>query len=363
MDGLIALGTHQPMSMYKIFKRVGITEQEYHDKYSKKTRFYNHMWDDPDTLVKISTIPAKKIREVTNGLMDRDAEITINKMIFNYDCLIVLGPVFPHEIVGYSGGNKYFFPGICGEEILNVFHWLGGLMTNAVINGTKDTPVRTIIDMAAGFISVPRLYFNIVVSRGVLYGLYVGDAIHAWGKAADLSSQVNVVYTGKRYRKVLGIAPTKYDEIWTAGKVAYKAETIVEDGGDLIIYGPHIKEVSFTHGKYIEQVGYHVKDYFAKRMDMFRHIPECVLSHIVDVKGSGTLEDGEEKPRINVVLATAIPEEKCRQLNLGYLDPATVNLADWKDREDEGVFYIYEGGEVLYKVRDTPQHNAYLKGL
>jgi len=351
LDGLIALGTHQPLPLDKIFKRVGITQKEYDEKYSKKTRFYNHTWDDPNTLVKIGKIPSEKVREVTSGMMDNEVEITINKMIYGYDCLMVLGPVFPHEIVGYSGGNKYFFPGICGEEILNMFHWLGGLITNAVINGTKNTPVRNIIDMAAEFISIPRIYFNIVVNRGTLHGIYVGDGIKAWGMAADLSSRVNVVYTGRRYKKVIGVAPPKYDEIWTAGKVAYKAETIVEDGGEMIIYAPHLNEISFTHGKHIEQVGYHVRDYFATRMDMFRHIPEGVLAHIVAVKGTGTFENGIERPRINVVLATGIPEEKCRKINLGYMDPASIKPDEWKNREDEGILFIPEAGEVLYKEK------------
>jgi nickel-dependent lactate racemase len=262
---------------------------------------------------------------------------------------MVIGPVFPHEIVGFSGGNKYFFPGICGEDVLNVFHWLGGLITNAVINGIKDTPVRDLINRSTEFIDVPRLYFNMVVNHGTLHGLYVGDGIKAWGEACDLSAKVNINYTGKRYKKVLGIASLKYDEIWTAGKVAYKAETIVEDGGELIIYAPHITDISFTHGKYIEQVGYHVKDYFATRMDEFKHIPQSVLSHIVTIKGTGTFENGAEKPRINVVLATSIPKEKCKEINLGYMDPEKIKLEEWEEKE--GILVIHDAGEVLYKVK------------
>jgi nickel-dependent lactate racemase len=351
VDGLIALGTHQPMTMESIFRRVGITQNDFANKYSQKTRFFNHTWDDPETLVKIGTISASEVREITNGLMEREVEITINRRIFDYDYLLVIGPVFPHEIVGFSGGNKYFFPGICGQEILNMFHWLGGLISNAVINGTKDTPVRRIINRAAEFITIPRIYFNMVATHGELQGLFVGDGIKEWGMAADLSSRVNVCYTGRRYQKVLGLAPEKYDEIWTAGKVAYKAETIVEDGGQLIIYGPHIKEISFTHGKYINQVGYHVRDYFAGRMEKFRHIPEGVLAHLVAVKGDGSYKDGVEEPRINVILATGIPEEKCRSLNLGYMNPDSINPEEWIGREQESILVIPDAGEVLYKLK------------
>lgn len=350
VDGLIALGTHQPMPMEKILSRVGVTQNEYISKYSRKSIFFNHEWDDPDTLIKIGTISAIEVSEITGGLMHKDIDITINKRIYEYDCLIVLSPVFPHEIVGFSGGNKYFFPGICGENILNAFHWLGGLISNAVINGTRDTPVRRLIDRAAEFIDIPVIFFNMVVNHGVLHGIYAGDGIDAWGKAAELSAKVNVKYTGRRFKKVLGIAPEKYDEIWTAGKVAYKAETIVEDGGELIIYAPHITELSFTHGEYIRQVGYHVKDYFLKRMEMFRHIPECVLAHIIAVKGDGSYENGIERPRINIVLATGIHEEVCRKVNLGYLDPCSIRLEEWQNREEEGILAIPDAGEVLYKV-------------
>lgn len=350
IDGLIALGTHQPMPLEGIFSRVDITPKEYEDKYKRKSKFFNHAWDDPDTLIKIGEIPAHEVNEITAGLMERKVEITINRAIFQYDCLLILGPVFPHEIVGFSGGNKYFFPGICGQDILDLFHWLGGLLTNAVINGTIDTPVRNIINRAAEFITIPRLYFNMVANHGTLHGLYTGDGIEAWHKAAELSAKVNIVYTGRKYKKVIGIAPLKYDELWTAGKVAYKAETIVEDGGELIIYAPHIKEISYTHGTYIRQVGYHVKDYFAKRMDMFSGIPEGILAHIVDLKGSGTYENDVESPRINVILATAIKKEECELLNLGYADPKAVNPSDWMGLENDDVFIIPDAGEVLYKV-------------
>lgn len=349
VDAVIALGTHQPMSMKAIFKRVEISEQLFKERYSQKTRFFNHVWDDPNELVKIGTIPSGEIFQLSAGMMHEDVEVEINKCIFNYDCLMVVGPVFPHESVGYSGGNKYFFPGICGEEILHKFHWLGAMISNALINGTKETPVRKIIDRAASFINVPRLYFNLVVNRGTLHGLYVGDGENAWGQAADLSSKVNIIYTGRRYQKVLGIAPPKYDELWTAGKVAYKAETIVEDGGDMIIYAPHLTEFSFTHAKFIEKAGYHVRDYFLSRMELFSDIPTTILAHCVNVKGGGTYINGIERPRFNVILATGISKERCKELNLDYMNPDDIDLNKWQNNEHNGILCIPEAGEVLYK--------------
>jgi nickel-dependent lactate racemase len=351
IDCLIALGTHSALSEERIFERVGITKDEYNKIYSKKTKFFNHEWQSPDMLKNIGTIKKDEINTITNGIMNEDVDIVVNKRIFEYDILMILGPVFPHEVVGFSGGNKYFFPGISGEEIINMFHWLGAMITNSKINGTKGTPVRKVLNRAAEFLNIKRLYFNIVVNSKNIHGLFIGDGINAWGKAADLSSKVNIKYVNKKYKKLLGIAPEKYEDIWTAGKVAYKAENIIEDGGDLIIYAPHITEVSIMHGDLIEKIGYHVKDYYAKRMDNFKDIPGGIMAHSTHVKGLGTFENGIEKPRINIILATGIPEDKCRKINLGYLDPNTINLDDWKNKEDKGILFIPEAGEVLYKLK------------
>ena len=153
LDFLVALGTHPPMSEESILARVGINKKEYNKNYSK-ARFFNHHWDDPMQLKNIGTIKETDIIELTYGLLNQKVDVSINKMIFNYDLLVIIGPTFPHEVVGFSGGNKYLFPGIAGEEIINMFHWLGALITNPVINGEKFTPVRAIIDKAASFIFV-----------------------------------------------------------------------------------------------------------------------------------------------------------------------------------------------------------------
>ena len=130
----------------------------------------------------------------------------------------------------------------------------------------------------------------------------------------------------------------------------YKLEPVVADGGELIIYGKHVEEVSFTHGEMISKIGYHVRDYFLKQMDKFTDIPGGILAHSTHVRGMGTFEDGIEKPRVQVTLATGIPEEKCKEINLGYRDPDSINPDDWKNREDEGVLLVENAGEILYRL-------------
>ncbi|MBN1349997.1 DUF2088 domain-containing protein [candidate division KSB1 bacterium] len=351
LDYLVALGTHPPLSEAKLMQLVGITKEERHSKYAN-IDFYNHQWDDPAALETIGRIGAEEIEFISNGLMREEVPVALNKHIFEYDHLLLVGPTFPHEVVGFSGGNKYLFPGIGGPDIIHFFHWLGAVITNPVINGTKDTPVRRVVDKAATFLKIPRLFFSLVVFREKLSGLFIGSPEEAWLAAADLSSKLHIVYVDKSFHKVLGIAPEMYDEIWTAGKVMYKLEPIIADGGELIIYGPHIKEVSFTHGKLIDQIGYHVRDYFLSRMDHFSHIPRGILAHSTHVKGIGRFVNGREEPRVNVFLATGIPKTRCEQINLGYINPAEIDPDDWANREAEGYLLVRKAGEMLYRLAD-----------
>ena len=350
LDFMVALGTHQPMKEEKILELYGITPSERQSIF-KDSLILNHEWYTEGTLKKIGKLTKKDIEEITDGLFSEEIDIVINRRIYDYDLILILGPVFPHEVVGYSGGNKYLFPGISGGEFVHFFHWLGAVITCWKTIGFKHTPVREVVNRATSFVDIPRYNISMVVRPdNHLAGLYVGTPEDAWEAAAELSSKVHVVYKDKPYKTVLGRAPEMYDEIWTAGKVMYKLEPVVAEGGKLIIYAPHIKEVSLTWGKYLDKIGYHVRDYFLKRMEKFKDIPLGVLAHSTHVRGLGTFENGVEKPRIDVILATGIPEEKCRSINLGYMDPEKINLDDYKNREDEGILFVDHAGEVLHRL-------------
>jgi len=349
LDILIALGTHQPMTEAEICTRLAISSDERRTKYAS-VKFFNHEWKKPETFKIIGKISAKEIEQISDGLFREEVDVAINKIIFDYDEFFILGPVFPHEVVGFSGGHKYIFPGIAGAEIINFFHWLGAVITNPWINGNKWTPTRKVVEKAASFIEMPRKLFAIVAIEDRLKGIFIGDCIEAWEKAADLSRQVHIVYKDKPYRTVLGIAPQMYDDIWTAGKVMYKLEPIVADDGMLIIYAPHITEISYTHGKIIDKIGYHTRDYFLKQMNRFTGIPRGVMAHSTHVKGIGTYIDGVEKPRVNVVLATKIGRQRCEKVNLGYMNPDEINLADYENKEEDGLLVVHHAGEMLHRL-------------
>jgi nickel-dependent lactate racemase len=352
LDYLVALGTHQPMTEEALNRLVGITAEERRTIYAG-VNLLNHRWDLPDMLTTLGVISAGEIAELSGGLLAQDVPVTVNRLVLEYDVLIVCGPVFPHEVVGFSGGNKYFFPGVSGPEVINFTHWLGALLTSYEVIGSGYTPVRAVIDRAASLIDRPKICFAPVVTYQGLAGLFIGSMEKAWQAAADLSSQVHIVWVDQPYHRVLSIMPSMYDDLWTAAKGMYKMEPAVADGGEVVIYAPHISEVSYTHGQFIDEVGYHVRDYFVKQWDQFKDYPWGVLAHSTHLRGVGTYDaaTGVERPRIRVTLATGIPRERCECINLGYLDPSAVDIKRWENREDEGILVVPKAGEMLYRVK------------
>ena len=353
-DILVALGTHPPMSEAAICQRLEISALERSEKYGG-VKFFNHAWDDPSALRQIGTLTAREVGELTDGLFAMDVPVEVNRLLFEYDRVIIVGPVFPHEVVGFSGGNKYLFPGVGGPQILNFFHWLGAVVTNPMIIGNKWTPVRKVVDRAGAMVKVERFCFCMVVDpHQDLVGLFAGTPEAAWDQASDLSRQVHITTKPKPFHTILSCAPPMYDELWTAGKCMYKLEPVLADGGELIIYAPHLKEVSVSHGKYIDAIGYHCRDYFLKQWDQFKHLPWGVLAHSTHVRGIGTFENGIERCRAKVTLATQIPPEHCRRLNLGYRDPRSIRPEDFAGREHEGILLVPKAGEMLFQLENPP---------
>ena len=351
LDYLIALGTHPPMTKLAIDHLVGMTAAERGEHYPN-VRIFNHDWADPQMLQTIGVIPRSEAAELTDGLLADDVPVTLNRLIFEYDLLLICGPVFPHEVAGFSGGTKYLFPGIAGPDIINFTHWLGALVTSMHTIGVKDTPVRRVIHRASQFVNTPLLCLAMVLQGQDLHGLYIGDHREAWSHAADLSAQLNIISVERPFHKVLSAPAEMYDDLWTAAKAMYKTEPAIADGGEVIIYAPHITEVSYMHGKLIDEVGYHVKEYFLKQWHHFKDIPGSILAHSTHVKGMGTYDAASnvETPRISVTLATSIPEERCRRINLGYADYRQIDPTAWQGREEQGILFVPHAGEMLYRA-------------
>jgi nickel-dependent lactate racemase len=373
---LVALGTHVPLDDDALAAHLGYAGRNLADVYPG-TEVRNHEWWRPESFAHLGTIPAARVRELSEGRMSLDVEVLLNRAVVDHDIALVVGPVLPHEVVGMSGGNKYFFPGVAGQKIIDVSHWLGALITSAEIIGTTGlTPVRALIDDGAALIPAEKYAFCGVTAEAghtgdadydygaagdggrardgaddpSLHSLSFGDCGSSWASAAEISAATHVTYLDRPVRRVLSLVPPMYDEIWTGAKGFYKVEPVVADGGEVILYAPHIREIASSHPQ-IHEVGYHCRDYFVKQWERFSGVHWGVLAHSTHLRGAGTYDPatGEERLRVNVTLATSIPEDVCRAVNLGYRDPATVDVEDFA--ADPDTLVVPRAGEVLFRLR------------
>jgi nickel-dependent lactate racemase len=355
MTALVALGTHAPMSEPELAGWLGYPAGRLDDCYPG-LRVRNHEWHDPGAFVDLGTISADRIGELSGGMLHTAVDVTLNRAVAEHDVALVVGPVFPHEVVGFSGGNKYFFPGVAGQEIIDLSHWLGALITSASIVGTRGiTPVRALIDEAAQLVPSERLALCVVTEpgTGTLHAACFGTPEQAWEAAAAVSARAHVRYLDAPVKRVLSLMPRRYEDMWTAAKGFYKVEPVVADGGEVIIYAPGVTEIAPMHPE-INEIGYHCRDYFVKQWDAFSHLHWSVLAHSTHLRGAGSWDaDAGERCRVTVTLATGIPEAVVRAANLNYLDPATVDVASF-DADPEALV-VHDAGEVLFRLHPNSQ--------
>ena len=347
---LVALGTHAAMSEAVLAKHLGA--DFFQDAAADPTTdILQHAWWKPSTFVEVGTIGARVIAELSEGRLCIDVPVRINRAVVEADLTLVVGPVFPHEVVGFSGGNKYLFPGVSGRELIDLSHWLGALITSSRIIGTLgETPVRALIDQAASMVPTNTVALCLVTAaEGRLRGATFGEPRQAWRSAAKMSAKTHIRYLDAPVRRVLSILPDKYDDMWTGAKGFYKVEPVVVDGGQVVIYAPHITEISVTHPA-VAEIGYHCRDYFVEQWDRFEHYPWGDLAHSTHLRGAGTYDRVTgERCRVTVTLATGIPERIVRSVNLDYLDLAAVDHEAWAS--DPETLVVYDAGEDLYRLR------------
>jgi nickel-dependent lactate racemase len=312
----------------------------------------NHEWWEDGTFTSVGTLEAEEVGRLSGGHLRETVDVRINRLVTESDVTVVIGPVLPHEVVGFSGGNKYLFPGLSGQELIDVTHWIGALITSREIIGTPGvTPVRALIDAAAALVPGERYALCGVVgrARGGLHSLSFGTPGEAWTAAAEVAAQTHVEYRATPVERVLSLVSPRYADLWTGAKGFYKVEPVVADGGEVVLYAPHIQQIAAMHPD-LETIGYHCRDYFLANWERYRDHPRGELAHSTHLFGAGTYDKVRgERQRVRVTLATGIPEEVVRRANLAYLDPASVDLGRW--RADPAALVVEDAGEVLYRLR------------
>jgi len=352
-DALVAQGTHGPMTETQKFTKIGGSAAEL----PALGRIFDHRWDKSDELVTLGQLSSAEVNELTGGLITEAVDVRLNALLAPgvYDTVLVFGATMPHEVAGFAGGAKYFFPGVAGPELTHMTHWLGALATIEQVIGRVETPTRRMIEAAAAFVPAEVISFTSVNTRDTAglktHALFAGEINETLRRAAAVSAQVHIKYTGRKYARVLALLDEHYDELWVGGKASYKLGSVIEEGGELIIYAPHLNNISATHGRLIKKYGYAPLETVREMVEYSNELRAnlCVAAHLAHVSyGSALDKDGQVTPRYRITLASAVPEEVCRRVKLGYLDHRTIRREDYENNPNTLV--VENAGRDLYLV-------------
>jgi nickel-dependent lactate racemase len=352
-DALIAQGTHGPMSESEKREKIGWSKIAPDNIGS----IFDHRWDRDEELVTLGELSSALIAELTDGLMHESVRVRINALLSpgKYDTVLVFGATMPHEVAGFAGGAKYFFPGVAGPELTHLTHWLGALATVENVIGRIETPTRRVIEAAAALVPGRIISFTSVSTRDSdglhTHALFAGDIYEAFRRAAKVSSQVHIKHIGRKYKRVVALLDRHYDELWVGGKASYKLGSIIEVGGELTIYAPQLNQLSATHGHLIEKYGYapleQVREMVAGSDELRANL--CVAAHLAHVSdGSARDAGGQLGPRYRITLASAVSEAACHRVNLGFLDHRGFNLEEY--RADPDTLVVENAGRDLFLV-------------
>ena len=352
-DALVAQGTHSPMAEADKRNKVGADL----GPLIGFGQVFDHDWADPSKLIRIGQLEAYKVKQITSGLLDRPIDLNVNALLAPglYDTILVFGTTMPHEVAGFSGGAKYFFPGVAGPELTHATHWLGALASIEKVIGRVETPTRHLFEAAADLIPARVISLNSVVTRhnGHLrtHALFCGDLRSTVRKAAEVSKLVHIKYTGRKYKRVLALLEPHLNDLWVGGKASYRLGPVIEEEGELIIYAPHLKTISDVHGELIKSYGYAplevVRELVKGSAELQNNL--CVAAHLAHVSFASRLSrEGKILPRYSISLCSRIDALTCRQVNLGYMDPSSFDKAMYS--ADADTLIVEQAGRDLYLV-------------
>ncbi|MCG8641994.1 MAG: lactate racemase domain-containing protein, partial [Desulfobacterales bacterium] len=246
-DILPALGTHSPM-----------TPEELDEMFAgvPHSLFREHKWKTD--LSTLGIVPGSYVKEVSQGKLDFDWPAQVNSLLTQggFDLILSIGQVVPHEVIGMANYNKNLFVGTGGSEGINKSHFLGAVYGMEKIMGRADNPVRQVLNYASEHFAgeLPVIYVQTVVARGpdgdlVTRGLYIGDDVECFSKAAELSLEVNFTMLDEPIRKaVVYLDPSEFRSTWLGNKSIYRTRMALADEGELVVIAPGVKEFGEDSG-------------------------------------------------------------------------------------------------------------------
>ena len=241
-DVMPALGTHSPMSAAQIETMFGGVPQEL---------FRVHDWRND--VVTVGEVPASFLKQVSEGTIEEPWPAQVNRLLLDpsFDLILSIGQVVPHEVIGMANYTKNIFVGTGGSAGINLSHYLGATYGMERIMGRADSPVRAVMEYAREhFIKdLPILYILTVIAKNPdsgkleLKGLFIGDDMECFRKAAALSLETNFIMVDRPLKKcIVWLDPDEFKSTWLGNKSIYRTRMALADGAELIVLAPGLRE-------------------------------------------------------------------------------------------------------------------------
>ena len=347
-DILPALGTHTPMTDDQIFHMFGKTP---------RSLFRDHDWRND--VVTIGTVPAEFVKEVSEGTVDYPWPVQVNKLLIEgeFDLILSIGQVVPHEVVGMANYNKNIFVGTGGAEGINKSHFIGAAYGMERMMGRADTPVRKIFNYGSEHFAkdLPIVYVQTVVGLNKetnqlqTYGLFIGDDFEVFDRAAKLSLEVNFEMVSEPLKKVIvWLDPTEFKSTWLGNKSVYRTRMAIADGGELIVLAPALKE--FGEDKEIDRLirkyGYFGTPHTLKMTEENEELRNnlSAAAHLIHGSSEGrfsiTYCPGKEEHNLT--------KEEIESVGFKWADIDEVMLKYNPDKLKEGFNTMEDGEKVFY---------------
>ena len=344
VDILPALGTH-----------VAMTDEELSTMYKgiPKELFRVHDWRND--VVTTGRVSAEFVSEITNGALDYDFPVQVNKLLWEggHDLILSIGQVVPHEVVGFANYTKNILVGTGGAEGINKSHFVGAVYGMEKVMGRPDNPVRKLLNTGAkDFISnLPIVYVHTVIGRDdatgklVTRGLFIGDDYDVFLKAAELSLEVNFTMLDKPIKKaVVYLDPTEFKSTWLGNKSVYRTRMAMADGGELIVLAPALKE--FGEDKEIDRLirkyGYKGTPATLKSLKENKELED-------NLSAAAHLIHGSSEGRFSITYCPGhLTKEEIESVNFKYADLNEMMDKYNPEKLKDGYNTMPDGEEIFY---------------
>lgn len=342
-DILPALGTHFPMTVPEISEMFGEIPVEL---------FREHKWKED--LVTLGIVPSEYVNEVSKGKVNYEWPAQVNKLLVDggFDLILSIGQVVPHEVVGMANYNKNIFVGTGGQEGINKSHYLGAAYGMEKIMGRADTPVRRVLNYASDNFAqhLPILYIQTVIGKDdngklVMRGLYIGDDYECFDLAAKLSLEVNFQMLDKPLKKiVVFLDPSEFKSTWLGNKSVYRTRMAIDDGGELIVLAPGLRE--FGEDKEIDRL---IRKYGYKTTPEILKFVEENEELKNNLSAAAHLIHGSSEDRFKITYCPGnITKEEIESVNFNYSDLDAMTQKYNPEILKDGFNIMPDGEEIFY---------------